>query len=543
MSRLLTPDQLEADATVPQCADNQFVSNETFAIMTDRGIDYGYSDIDARRKTEARLEFHRSLVYSSQVVLNRAFLVNSPTVYRNYLPEDTTGTAAFAELLTRPSDPDRAQAIVPYLHEAAALTDPFPFEEDLVGRKALNHLMSVLDGEVSTVRLAADDRSNQARVDALNSALAEYLSGRLRSLLRPTNIGHFNEMASELMGPRSHVLQEPGALEDLGTALGAVSRYAFDHGGSRTALYKEFLVAGDTPEEKKDNVVLGRFQKPGPDHPFLFEAKKLIDLVYNTNLPDALNRYTFTPVGMPSRMALQDFSAARTLPAEVDIENVLQRAANLQSDLNRMFMANVQRAMLMPLPRMDELSLPDIVEVRQLPAWEGFSRAQQAVLQEPLGVIDRLEHFSRAFDDFQLALSNWYFQRYELRQTAERFANFATIALQIAGRTMISLALPGEQAANILVGHIAGAALESLIPRRVKGMMINLMVYVIDVERKVIDPRRSYSVELMRTEIEYTQAEVLDLIRQFVPASSTLEVANSLIEDQDASDLSAQGTP
>jgi len=103
---LISPDGLEADAVVPQCLDNQYVSDEVFQDMASRGVDYLDETVTAARERDFRTEFMRSLVYSSQVVIQRASLKNSRFLYKNYQPENRGNLQAFARLM-------REHAIVP----------------------------------------------------------------------------------------------------------------------------------------------------------------------------------------------------------------------------------------------------------------------------------------------------------------------------------------------------------------------------------------------------------------------------------------------
>src|SRR4051794_20418041 len=111
---LIHPDSLEADAVVPQCLDNQYVSDAVFEDMLARGVDYRDADVKARREADFKTEFIRSLVYSSQVIIQRAFFVNSDFLFKHYAPENGESRAAFARLIC-----DRA--IVPFLFRESSL--------------------------------------------------------------------------------------------------------------------------------------------------------------------------------------------------------------------------------------------------------------------------------------------------------------------------------------------------------------------------------------------------------------------------------------
>lgn len=538
---IITPDQLEADATVPQCLDNQYVPNEVFDAMTapalsnQETLNYIQPEIDSARTRHAQTEFRRSLVYSTQVIINRAFLVNSPVLFSNYLPGHVGDINAYAKLLCPSCG---VQAIVPYLHKANFLSEPLPHEEDQRGRLALNSLLDKTGDNIVSVRLHRDQDENIRQVEKLETVFGSYFSGTLKYILDPGREMTVNEMAAELFGPSSSHLQEGDTWNRFHKSLLAVTACAFNHSASfnRTHVYKEFLVPGENDEEQRRNVVTGKFRKPRGDDEFIFEIKKLIDLVYNTNLPDRLGCYTFTPVGLPSRMALQDFAAGGASPSVGDIETLLKSSTEFRAESHRIFMSNAHQGMALPL--LSDLSIPDLVEIRNLDAWAAFSQAQQAVLREPLGILNKIGDFTQKFNNFQAELSNWYFHKYKLRNCAERYANFATIALQIGGRILIALGFPGEDAASVAHAEITEGILDHAIANRTKGFMVNLMVYVVDLAHDRIDPDRSYSIELMRANNEYTCEQVQDLARQFFP---NLEQGEHVIDDTWAHQLSMQG--
>jgi hypothetical protein len=567
----LLPGLLEADATVPQCLDNQFIPNDVFPDLGAAG--FADPGIAQRLDRAAKTEFIRSLVYSAQVVVNRAFFVNNARLYQYYLPGGPS-LGAFASLL-QPT-PGRSQVIVPYLMTELSLAQPAAaYGEDPQGRAALDALMQHLGTDVTCVRLAPfdhaaaaarqqaaaaapepdaekrkateaairkeTDAANLRRVAQLTMKFGSYLSGQLNQITMPSNALLLNEMAAELFGSRAHCLAEEGALDVFRRQLKEIARFAADEDGvSRTKVYQKFFAAGTNEKETKDNVVRGVFRRASSDQPFLFEAKKLVDLVYNTNLPDVLQRYTFTPVGMPSRIALQDFSAGETLNTRQEAEGVIDASAARKQDINRIFMSNVQRGMYLPL--LADLQMDDVVQIRALPAWAEFAAAQQAVLKDPLQVVELLDTFISKFDAFQRQLSEWYLRTAHgerLREKAKRYANFATVALQVAGKILIKLGFPGVDPASA----VRTAALETTVEQagqfdRVKGFMINLMVYVVDVtdpQKLAIDNDRSYSLELMRSEAEYTYEEVCDLFRRF---SSDLY---GRVDDAGDAQLAAQG--
>src|SRR5690348_12670648 len=100
---ILEPDQLEAGAVVPQCLDNQYVPSEVFKESAERFADFSDSDIKSAKDIATRSEYIRSLVYSSQVVVNRAFFPNNPVIWQD-LPNHPNVRAnrdAYMHLLRR----------------------------------------------------------------------------------------------------------------------------------------------------------------------------------------------------------------------------------------------------------------------------------------------------------------------------------------------------------------------------------------------------------------------------------------------------------
>ncbi len=264
--------------------------------------------------------------------------------------------------------------------------------------------------------------------------------------------------------------------------------------------------------------------------------KKLVDLLYNANLPDFLERYTFTPLGLPSRMALQDFGGVdHSAPhSDAEVSGLVSTAGGLSTDLGRVFMAHAQRAM--SLPALRDLTIADIAEIRRLDEWREFVEAQQAILEHPLQALDRLGAFTERFDRFQRRLSKWHFDKYERRASAERYASFATLAVQIGAGSVVALGFPGQEVESVVAAQVAGKSLDEFLGRKVKGLMVHLMVYVVDVVANRIDPDRSYSIELMRSSLEYAREDVVGLMSDFAAHGQPT------VDDSAAADLSSQGT-
>jgi hypothetical protein len=515
---LIEPDQLEADAVVPQCLDNQYVSDAVFHDMIQRGVDYSDDAVATARERDFRTEFIRSLTYSSQVVIQRAFLKNSEFLYKNYHPDNDRDLRAFAGLVRR-------HAIVPYLFREDSLGDDLEFDVRREGDVATKALLGEVGEDVRCVRLAVDDEANRRATAAMATEFGVGLT-RLNSLDGMQR----SALAAELFADPGQLQREP-TWQSFEAALDHLAEYSFIKSGERRRsnrqftrqdVYRDLLIS----DGHANGVALGRFKPPGQDNPFPLELKKYIDLVYNVNLPDRLARYTFTPVNMPSRMALQD---GVTRGFEHDQISSLVADPELLESVRRAFMARTQSAMSLPL--LAELTVADVLAIRQLPQWQAFKDSQSRILLDPLGCLDNMPAFQEAFDAFQRALSDWYNRTYQRRATIDRYCNIVTLALKIGGLLIVagSNLGPLQQA----LGAVAVERLTDRLPRKVKGYAAKLMVGVYDIEARRLDADRAYTIELMQTNEELLRDDVAELLRAVTRApDDAIPGAAHLVADQ-----------
>jgi hypothetical protein len=509
--QIITPRLLEADATVPQCLDDQFVTDATLRFMTNSGLDYHAEEVIARRRAETRTELVRSLIYSSQVVVNRAYLVNNPFLYETFDEDSSNERRAFARLLQ--FDDGQLQAVVPFLFDEKDLgplvdphrADEVKFEIQPEGRAALKALLDTVGSDVRCVKLDSDPARNAAQIAKLDGFFKKYFLGSLPLILdEPAMI---NVMASELVGPELSWTDDGWKL--FVAQLEAVHEHAIGHRRelSRTLLYRDFLAAGDTEAERKRNVAAGRFLPLAKEAPFRFVVKKLADLRYNTALPDFVDRYAFTPAMMPSRIALQDFEPSRNeLASQVDAHITL--VENFAA-AKRLWRARASEAMDLPL--LSSLSMQDVTEVRSLPEWRLFADAQNDVLRSdsPQYMLDRIAPFEARFDAFQRTMSAWYHRKYEEKLRpyhAERVASYVTFGIQVAGHALL-LGLQPTVGIVAIAGSAALAASLTTLPQRIKGYTVSL--YVTMFKDGALDRERSYSIDLMHSNMELTRADVL----------------------------------
>jgi hypothetical protein len=505
--KLIVPDQLEADAVVPQCLDNQFVSEQTFEYMLANEIGYDDSIVQSMRETDTKNEFVRSLIYSSQVILNRAYMRNNEYIYKHFMPDspDLSAAAALA----------RGEVMIPYLFEENSLLDDVAWDKRPIGDQAIASLLDAAGGNITCLRLAVDDERNKQATKILSQNFQQYL----------VRLKHYDEdqrniLAEELRG-QNRSFRDDAEWREFNRCLDALADYAYNARDLRRhGLYQDFI------NKPGSNTSEGHFRKKGNDSTFLFETKALIDLIYNTTLPDSLRRFTFTPLTLPSRAALQDQISLAEKGTDwhkgLPDDDVLDF-------IRRQFMAQTQNAMTLPL--LAKLTMADIVEVRRIDEWEPFRSAQTEILNNPLALHDLLPKFSKAFEQFQRALSTWYRRKYADAETQERYANFVTFLLQLGGRTIIATHAELHGFRHV----IADTALDELIariPKRVKGITAKLLMGVYNVGQLKLDKQRSYTIELMRSNQEVMRDEVADIYHRFANRNEDQPLQVDQIADQ-----------
>src|SRR5262249_10547837 len=147
--------------------------------------DYGDAEVRRMRKAEIQTEFIRSLIYSSQVIINRAVMKNNNYLYENYLPQNRESFQAFCKLM-------RQNAVVPFLFNETSLTYQSDFGVHAEGERALEALVAEV-GKINCLRLAVDDNENRKHIAQL---AGRFWDGLVR--LKRLNENQQNAMASEL---------------------------------------------------------------------------------------------------------------------------------------------------------------------------------------------------------------------------------------------------------------------------------------------------------------------------------------------------------
>jgi hypothetical protein len=491
---LISRHDLRIGAVVPQCLDVHYLPDQVYREMTS-GTPQEYSDeaVFTGRQRSAHFEYRRALIYSPQVVINRAFLF-SELVYRDFLDErvNIRNRNAFANLVEQ-------HAIIPFLIGKSIAEDALTLDYPKKGGEAVESLSPLID-EIHCVRLSLDDAANRTQVGALGRmfrqfclALGDALNDR-EALL---------QTAGELYG----VPLEDEALTLFGETLVKISRYVQEQGDfKRETIYKGLFVRDGTEHHR------GAFYSES-EKPFLLAQKKLVDLRYNSNLPDLLGRFTLTPLRMPTRAALDPWAEVENALSEPNLEAWLE---DLRGRAASTFFNGMHQTF--SLPALSDLTIADVLAVRSLPEWSEFIAEQENILGDGLKALDRLERFGQALAKFQRAFSDWHYRTYGRSRKIEEYTSSVSVCISVGGAT-----IAGFSGGDFL--EIVGTGqLSAFIPRRVKGWVARLAVEVRDRTQR-IHPDLSYSIDLVRDSMYVTREDLEDLFQKYSVAHTA--TANS----------------
>jgi hypothetical protein len=329
-------------AVLAQCLDNQWVSQDQLAAMLANGWSLEDDQVAARRLVDARAEYLRSLLNAEQVVVNRGFFFNNPVVYQDFMRADER-REAFVKLVN-------TRVLVPFLFDESSPGEPPRFARDAIGWPAWRHLLQ--ETHLHCLRLSWDDAENVR-------AIRQLLSQRFRRFL-----GGLGVLDEE--GLRTDLNLDESASAGLMKRLREVAVWAMTEDDvTRDTFYRRFVVADGSPPS------LGRYDR---GKPFAGELKQLADLRYNTNLPDAIDRYPLTPADSLHRTALQEerLSVAPREPTDpADLVAVL---------LRRRAFDLVQRPLHVPLTGLD---LTHVWAARQTDDWHAYTGNLRGLLERP----------------------------------------------------------------------------------------------------------------------------------------------------------------
>ncbi len=356
---------LKPTAVIAQCLDNQWVpsgllrriarqkrvaslDDVKFALKAWRfGI--GSLDLESHRKSE----YYRSLIAAEQVIINRAFMVNNKTIYDDFSSSSDDRDSFIALTSTG--------GIVPYFFKEdtplgmTEKTEESAFSMSNEGAEAWRRVCH--EAEPHCIKLSWNKKTNDEEIQ-------ELLSRQFYRRLAPLCVGDPAIYLRNLRGLESHIGPEEARaftlrLQEFRDDMNRI----FDQGSlpTREEIYQRYvLLKGTTPTER---VYDGT-------RPFMVEIKQLVDLVYNTNLSDALQVLTLTPSDSPTRLALQELSSRPTVQA-IEPGQLYQIMRDLR-------FAIVQTAI--DFIDFGALSLRDIVAIRATQEWFAYKTTLEAVI-------------------------------------------------------------------------------------------------------------------------------------------------------------------
>jgi hypothetical protein len=345
-------------AVVAQCLDNQWVPRDLLADMVTHGLSLTDPQVNRRRLELSRHEYLRSILNAQQVIINRAFFFNNPTVYRDFLKEGAP-RSAFLDLLSK-------GVLVPFLLQETSLVQPQRFTVQDEGWRAWTRVAAECSS--SCLRLSWDDDEN-------TDYYHQYMVRPFRRFL--LSMADFDPDGLQ----RDFGLTSPEVARQMMRRLREVARWAIDSETvNREEFYKRFVVAEGT------NPADGYYDR---GKPFASELKQLVDLRYNSTLSDAVDRYSLTPADSLHRAALQEerqLTKAKGVEADVLLDVLLRRRA---FDL-------VQSALDIGLTGLD---LHHVWAARGTEEWQQYTTSLKGLLENPVDFSDRgQEVYSRYVD-------------------------------------------------------------------------------------------------------------------------------------------------
>jgi HEAT repeat protein len=344
------PGELEGTKVVAQALDNQWVPRSLLRSMLKGKITI--KEAEKYLEGLVRTEYIRSLINGERVIINRAFLYNSAPLVRDYV-QGGASREAFKKLLDQ-------KVIVPWLlyelspdekPEFGVLPQSFPSWQQICEEVAMH-----------CVRFSWDKNTNDIRQREFSRDFHEFVRNLYGKDLQKLALDLSLDLSSEdaLFQRLDKVQQES-------------DNYFKQHRKdvrpyiTRNVLYQQFISATSNPAER---VYDGT-------KPFSGEIKQLLDLFYNAHQADAFGGYLLTPIDSPTRQILQEWD-----PRNFQ-DNRQVGSATLIEMLRGSAFALVQEGLY--LRSMGQLTLQDVLDIRDTEIWQKYIKSLQALLENPIG--------------------------------------------------------------------------------------------------------------------------------------------------------------
>lgn len=397
----LTAIDLRPMAVISQGIDNQYVP---FDIL--KGIlgKKSRKEIQPQLSHHIRAEYLRSLLYSDQIIINRAYLINTPEINQDFLPSSPYRDT-FLELVKK-------KYILPWLFTEKTLDESPKFDLNFQGWEAFHSLAK--EENIFKVKLSWNEEENINKTNSLSKTFTSYIMGM--------------RIVSDQIADDFGIIDKKG----FSNRLSDVTKFCleiFDKTGrpvvTRSQLYEKFVCIDKTP------ITEGYYDVTKP---FCLYLKVLFDLKYSVNLPDAFQIQAFTGRGLPSRSILH----------ELDWNPTDQKKAvtlDVPELLGSLVINDIQQAFW--LDSVERLNLKQILKIRETTKeWEELidassnldEQSTKAVrtgkVSEPLD----FNRFQNAFINFQTMLGKMFpnEQRKEVKPEIEIQTKIGNITFNIS---------------------------------------------------------------------------------------------------------------
>jgi hypothetical protein len=344
---IVTPNTLPRFFVVPQALDNQWFPLGMLDDMISK--QRPYEDVVKKRDQRARDEYIRALINAPLVILNRAFFYNSSAVSCDYRTPGSQEYADFQKLLN------------------TRVLSPFLFAEKDPGEEARNY--DVLDDfsawqslcndpgtAMKCVRLSRDEAENRRLI---SERLARPFHEFIQSMNSPVAVEYwrraFNLAPREQAGFRQRLTE---------MAMFAAQTAGQEKYLTRQQVYERYLVKDGCNVAKP---VFARHSKK----PWGMQLKRLIDLRYACNLPDALGGFPLTPVDSDDRTLLAELGRAQSRGKV--------QAKHLADLICQEVFARLQTLLYVPL--LSRLALGDVLAVRQTTEWKQYIKSARELIK------------------------------------------------------------------------------------------------------------------------------------------------------------------
>lgn len=475
MRKILPPELPEIAATL-QALDNQWVPRAMLDQMVTTRGDLG--EVARERGALVKEEFIRGLVNLQSVILNRASLFNTQALL-DYLHPEHDERVDLARLFND-------GVLIPFLYredDIAIESVAFAHSPENVGR--WNDFCREADA-MRVLRLSWDNDENDRLVRSR-------LGGEFhRRLLRLSAVDSPAALAAEVCRHGEDEVAFSKIIRRL--ALACLDEQ--DSTGNfvqREFVYNNFVVRDGTKAD------IGAYDDAKP---FGRAIKECADLIYNSNLPDAIGRYSLTPAGSPSRSILQELSS--NAPAsDIAAEQVLQLLRSATFDL-------VQGGLY--LDGFAALTLGDVRRLRETEAWHAYILAQKEALRDPR-LCERPDILNTIYRRYLKVVetATAMMDGHRHAQLTKKWEPLVELVLEVAGITAVKTLFGGES-----VWYSVAEIGAEKIAERGAPVVIKLVIKGIDTLRDGSPARKRLenSIVVMNGKMTHAHAQLAEIARK-----------------------------